>query len=109
MGIPCVTRLRHRSRLAPHSRVWPFETGFTRHPSPVAGPFVLHVEIWPRAVEIDRGAHPTADAAQVLSLGRRLAELDQEGDLGSWFDEPSSLSPDVLRACVDEEGWILGA
>ncbi len=49
-GIPYVKRLRMDTELASVSKVWPFETGFTASPSPEAGPFVLHAEIWPGVV-----------------------------------------------------------
>lgn len=108
LGIPCVARLRDRPDLAACSRVWPFETGFTANPLPDVGPFVLHAEIWPGAVELDEGLHPVRDAAQVLTLARRLAEIDAQEGLGDWFAEPADLAPGVRDACLAEEGWILG-
>ncbi len=82
--------------------------GFTPRPCPDAGPFVLHAEIWPGAVELDEALHPIRDAAQVLSLARHVAELDALGGLAKWFDEPPGLSPALRQACVAQEGWILG-
>ncbi len=108
LGIPCVARLRDRSELAAFSRVWPFETGFTSRPVPDVGPFVLHAEIWPGAVPLDEDLHPVRDAAQVLSLARHLAEVDAEGQLACWFEEPAELVSRDRDACVAEEGWILG-
>jgi len=108
VGIPCVTRLRDHPGLARFSRVWPFETGFTSQPSPVVGPFVLHAEIWPGVSEMDRSLHQVRDTAQVLSLSRRIAELDSTGSLGKWFEEPVDFDHANRTACISEEGWILG-
>lgn len=109
LGIPCVARLRDRPTLDPHSRVWPFETGFSPRPSPNVGPFILHAEIWPGVVKIDGTLHPVRDAAQVLSLARHAAELDEKAALGRWFGEPPRLTGSARRVCLEEEGWILGA
>lgn len=109
MGIPCVERLRRHPDLAAFSRVWPFETGFTPHPLPARGPFVLHAEIWPGAVVLDARSHLVRDAAQVVSLSRHVADLDTRGCLGNWFGEPEELSASAREACIVEEGWILGS
>jgi precorrin-8X/cobalt-precorrin-8 methylmutase len=69
----------------------------------------VHAEIWPGVVPLDAHLHPIRDAAQVLTLARRFAELDDQGELGALFDVPSGLGPDELATCVAEEGWILGA
>jgi hypothetical protein len=75
LGIPHVARLRRDATLAPFSKVWPFEAGFDRAPSPAAGPFVLHAEVWPvlvrDEVEAQRAADPRLtilDQAQVRAL-----------------------------------------
>lgn len=109
VGIPCVQRLRDDAGLAAWSRVWPFETGFTPDPSPARGPFVLHAEIWPGVVPLEPERHAVRDAAQVLTLAHHLARLDEQGKLGALFDLPKDLDPATTRACIAEEGWILGA
>jgi len=109
MGIPRVLSLRDDGRLACTSSVWPFETGFTERPTSEAGPSILHAEIWPGIATVDVTLHAVKDAAQVLSLIRHLAELDEMGRLGRLFSRPNNLSNDQIRACLAEEGWILGA
>jgi len=109
VGIPRVAALRDHAGLAPHSRVWPFETGFTSRPAPEAGPFVLHAEIWPGIVPIDSSRDRVRDAAQVRTLARHFAALDDDGALGALFGPPDGLDAMQLGACVAEEGWILGA
>jgi len=109
VGIPRVAALRDDEALASVSRVWPFETGFSDCPTPVRGPFALHAEIWPGIVPIDPSQHAIRDAAQVLTLVRHVAALDDRGDLGALFRVPSPLEPADLAACIAEEGWILGA
>ena len=109
VGIPRVTALRGDAELAAHSRVWPFETGFTDRPTPQHGPFVLHAEIWPGVVTIDPTRHAVRDAAQVLTLAHHFAQLDEKGTLATLFDVPRDLSESDVDTCVAEEGWILGA
>jgi len=117
VGIPVVCRLRDDPVLASLSRVWPFETGFTTSPTPEKGPFVLHVEIWPgiKSVKDDTKEilrlDPSVwipDQAQVRAVVSWLSRLDEEGQLGTLFDIPPSLPPEALKACLDEEGWIIG-
>lgn len=103
VGIPVLERLRADPDLAAVSTVWPFETGFT----PPAGPAIVHAEIWPGAVDVDMALHPIKDAAQVLSLAAFFAGLDDDGTLATLFGEPRALG--AASACVNEEGWILGA
>jgi hypothetical protein len=109
LGIPRVAALRDDETLAPVSRVWPFETGFTNLPTPQHGPFVLHAEIWPGVVPIDASLHTVRDTAQVLTLTRHFAALDDLGEAQALFRAPDRLGADELAACVAEEGWILGA
>lgn len=47
VGIPVVRRLRYDPRFHAFSRVWPFETGFTRQPTPDGGPSIVHAENFP--------------------------------------------------------------
>lgn len=109
VGIPRVASLRDDEALAPVSKVWPFETGFTARVPPKYGPFIVHAEIWPGIVPVDTDLHQVRDAAQVLTLARYLASLDDAGELASWFAQPNDLAPHEVDACLNEEGWILGA
>ncbi len=109
LGIPTVASLCDVLSLKDFSLVWPFQTGFRSDPSPSHGPFILHAEIWPGAVAVDTSLHSVPDAAQVLSLVRHFASLDDQGRLGAAFDKPATMNDVTVRQCVDEEGWILGA
>jgi len=115
VGIPRVAKLRHDPLLAPISKVWPFETGFCPAPAPVTGPFVLHAEVWPGLFNDEVRAQFTADPqlqirdqAQVRALCVWAERTDAAGQLGQFFDRPKSLSDAAVKACVEEEGWILG-
>ena len=105
VGIPRLAALRDDPELAPVSVVWPFETGFGVA-APDDAPLVVHAEIWPAAFAVDRGAHPVADAAQVLAVVRRFAALDEAGELGDLFERPRRLHDEDGASL--EEGWILG-
>jgi hypothetical protein len=109
LGIPRVAALRDDLDLAPFSRAWPFETGFTADTIPDSGPFILHAEIWPGVLEPDPVSHPVADARQVLALVHWARRLDIAGDLAAEFSTPGSLNSDQIDQCVREEGWTLGA
>jgi len=105
LGIPRVAALRFNARRADVSRVWPFEAASPgRH-----RPFVLHVEIWPGMVPLGRALHPVKDAAQVLTMVRSLAVRDAVGELRAELERPRHLAEAQTAACLDEEGWILGA
>lgn len=105
LGIPRVAALRFDARRAAVSRVWPFE-------APPPGrhrPFVLHVEIWPGIVPLERTLHPVKDAAQVLTMVRSLAARDAAGELHAALDRPRRLAKGHAVCCLGEEGWVLGA
>jgi hypothetical protein len=110
LGIPYVRALRDDPALAPASRVWPFETGFTPTPTASGGPAIVHAEIWPGIVPgtLDP-AFPIRDEAQVRAVVAWLAAHDAGGTLGALFAPPPGLTPDDLIVCRDEEGWLLGA
>jgi hypothetical protein len=114
VGIPRVARIRHDAMLAPFSMVWPFETGFVPVPSPPAGPFVLHAEVWPvlfkKQVDVLLGSDPKLilDQAQVRALCAWAERTDAAGQLGAYFDRPKGMSDAEAKDCVEEEGWILG-
>ena len=109
VGIPVVMNLRDDPLFSPVSQVWPFETGFTAVPTPTAGPFILHAEIWPGIVPALDAALAIRDQAQVRAVVELLARLDRDGTLGRLFDRPDGLAEDDERKVVEEEGWILGA
>jgi hypothetical protein len=109
VGIPTLTYLRFEPSLAPVSRVWPFETGFTGTPAPEKGPFVVHAEIWPSNVPY--AGDPTIavkDQGQVRTVTRWLYEADVNGLLADLFDVPPQLPGDGVSAAVREEGRIIG-
>lgn len=115
MGIPYLYGLRQDSELATCSAVWPFETGFTSHPTPESGPLIVHAELWPgivkAAVVEAMGEEPgeVRDRIQVRELCRWAWKLDQSGQLGQLFDRPANLNDAEVTTCLQEEGWILGA
>ena len=114
LGIPRVHWLHRHPALAPLSRVWPMEMGFTPTPTPSRGPFVLHAEVWPGIVprEAVRAecAHTGAirDQAQVRLLCRWARQLDAAGDFGAHFAVPRDVEERALQEVLCEEGWILG-
>jgi precorrin-8X/cobalt-precorrin-8 methylmutase len=109
LGIPRLHALRTEPRLAPWSRVWPFETGFAPAAFPERGPFVLHAEAWPRIVPEAGDPGMVRDARQVVTLARHFADLDTAGKLAALFERPTAMTGDDVDVCCDEEGWIVGA
>lgn len=115
VGIPRLYYLRNLKGLSQHSKVWPFETGFTQVPVPNQGPFILHAEIWPGVVrqETDKllSMEPQLirDRAQVRAMCSWAAQLDENNELGRLFGRPTALSDTQMQDCIEEEGWILGA
>lgn len=112
LGIPRVAALRDDPELASVSRVWPFETGFTDKPAPAKGPWVVHAEMWPGVVEgqrLEPRAGMVRDCEQVRSMCRWAGRLDMEKKLGAVFGAPKGADTSALKACTEEEGWILGA
>ena len=78
-GIPVVWALRSHPELAARSVVWPFETGLTTDPTGGRADTIVHAEIWPSAIPVDRARHPVKDAAQVIGLCEHLARSTQRG------------------------------
>ncbi|HEV7666940.1 MAG TPA: cobalamin biosynthesis protein CbiG [Thermoanaerobaculia bacterium] len=112
LGIPVVRGLRDDQGLQNHSRVWPFETGFSPNPTRDSGALVIHAEIWPGILDkrlLENHGKSCRDEAQVILLAELLARLDEEEELGTWFDVPQGLDQHQQDICVKEEGWILGA
>lgn len=109
-GIPVVATIRSAPGLAERSVVWPFETGLVppgAHPVSGAADLVVHAEVWPSAIEIDRSVHPVKDAAQVQCLARHFSDLQRTSGLADEF--APVVTADHARSVVTEEGWILGA
>jgi precorrin-8X/cobalt-precorrin-8 methylmutase len=106
-GIPVVRALRSHAELVHRSTVWPFETGLCVDPTGGRDDAIVHAEIWPSAIPVDRSRHPVKDAAQVIGLCEHLARLDADGELAAQF--APQLDDETARAVVEEEGWILGA
>ena len=106
VGIPVVARLRADRDLARRSQVWPFTTGCDSNPTAGLRNAIVHAEIWPGLVPLDRGRHPVKDAAQVIAVCEHLARLDRDGGLGGCF--APALTDAERVAVVREEGWILG-
>ena len=108
-GIPHVAALRDHPSFGEHSKVWPFETGFTAQVTGADGPAVIHAEIWPRVAEsLMNPRTRIKDRAQVVSVIEWARRLDDAGELGAWFDAPGDLSASDAAIAVEEEGWILG-
>ena len=111
LGIPWVHRLRHDRDLAPHSTIWPFETGLRAltRPAPAA-PWIVHAEIYPSlwSSRIKPGPGQTLDEAQVRAVVSLLAERDEAGALPRMFAGTADLSAAERRSVEQEEGWIFG-
>lgn len=109
-GIPVIHALRDHPDLLSISRVWPLETGFTSEPTPDAGPFILHAEIWPGILDdLDETSATCRDEAQVRDLCRLFRDQDDAGQLHRLFGRPAGLTNDQVRICETEESWTLGA
>jgi hypothetical protein len=104
VGIPHLVRLRHDAALAAHSRVWPFETGFTADPLAGADRGIVHAEVYPSLLHPDPALHPVHDARQVLALVAAFRAMDAAGTLGAAFAPPEAVGD---AAALDEEGWVL--
>lgn len=86
VGIPRLYELRNHKDLSRPSKIWPFETGFSKKPFPKQGPFILHAEIWPGIVSKEtqriisegksEGKPLINDKAQVQAMCKWTAELD---------------------------------
>lgn len=91
------------------------QTMFTKTPSATQGQFILHAEIWPGVVEkrvkimMENNPALIRDKAQVRAMCEWAAELDSQNLLGQFFAQPNGLNSQQVRACIEEEGWILGA
>lgn len=108
MGIPYLYQLRFTDPvLVEHSKVWPFDTGFTDSPLSEPEDLILHAEIWPSLIERPR-LDEIPDREQVVNLVNYLRERQRAGTLAELFDTPAGLKRRQLKTCVREEGWVLG-
>ncbi|WNG61375.1 hypothetical protein F0U59_46710 [Archangium gephyra] len=92
--------------LAPHARVWPFETGW----SVPEGPAIWFAELFPSLVnysEWEADLRSARDRTQVLSCLRFAAEQEAGGTLAAFLEEPGGLGPSDTEAILGEEGWML--
>lgn len=101
VGIPVVRHVRFHEELRQVSRVWPFEVG--QPALDVGSAAIIHAEIWPSIVPLDRETDSCRDEQQVRAVVRHWRELDQSAHLAELFGLESTSEP-VRR----EEGWILG-
>jgi precorrin-8X/cobalt-precorrin-8 methylmutase len=108
LGIPRLQALTRHPRLAPWSRVWPLETGFTDRITPETGPCIVHAEVWPRIIPDDGDPAMVLDARQVSALARHFADLDSHGKLAPLFDRPPDLTDAEIETICREECWVLG-
>jgi precorrin-8X/cobalt-precorrin-8 methylmutase len=103
-GIPIVQWLRRRFDGA--AAIWPFETGLAAPPR-CRGQIVF-AEIYPSLVPPRVRNGEVKDAAQVRTIARHFAALDDAGGLGALFSGPPDLTPAERRRIEREESWILG-
>jgi precorrin-8X/cobalt-precorrin-8 methylmutase len=102
-GIPHVRSLRDDPDLAAVTRVWPFETGFSRGDARI-----VMTEIYPSLITpIPLGTYPH-DAAQVVAMAQHFAVHDEAGTLEAQFAGATDIGALERRDAGREEGWILG-
>ena len=101
-GIPAVLGLRDDPQIAPHSAIWPFETGLN---TPEAQ--IVFAEIYPSLIPPDP-SEEIKDAGQVRAVVEWLRGLDRDVALAPMFAGPPDASADDRRLIATEEAWILG-
>ena len=108
-GIPYLERFHSDEHLAPYSRIWPFTTGFADPTTDANGPSVVHAEVFPSCIEVNKSLHNVKDACQVESLVRIARDRDAENSLVGAFRLPASLhgNEEAIGQVVASEGWIL--
>lgn len=106
-GIPVVHWLRHHPSLAEACAVWPFETGLAVA-RPPARPGIILAEVYPSLVRPVLREGEVKDAAQLRTIARHFAALDETGRLVPLFaGDPDFTAEDRVRIEA-EEAWILG-
>ena len=109
VGLPRLYQLRTHQELKDVSCVWPFETGLKPLDAGIlAEKHIVHAEIYPSLIKVERGAGEVKDRAQIQNLGLHFAQLDQDGCLGEMFGGDHGLSDKERRVVEREEGGILG-
>jgi precorrin-8X/cobalt-precorrin-8 methylmutase len=112
LGIPSVHALRYASGLSEVSSLYPFETRFRVPRAKRGHSLVVHAEIWPGLVArsgwLGRSRHGIRDEDEHFALCRWAKASEQSGELARFFGMPAELDQASARACLDEEGWILG-
>ena len=109
LGIPRVEQLRSHPKLAPVSRVWPFEWDESTEQALLDRRMqVLHAEIYPSLIEVDPAPGEVKDEVQVRELAQFFAQKDSDGMLSDLLAQPLRLAGEERRAVLREEGWILG-
>lgn len=106
-GIPVKRSLRDDPALAPHSLVWPFETGLGGD-LPDSCRIVM-AEVYPSILPVQPRTGEVKDALQVCATARAFAHRDAAGLLAVDLAGPDGLSEAQRRMIEREEGWILGA
>jgi precorrin-8X/cobalt-precorrin-8 methylmutase len=104
-GIPYIYKLLTHDTLGPVSKVWPMTTGFGNPLNEETK--ILHTEIFPNTIPLNKDLHPIRDACQVIGLVQHVLEKQAAGELAVCFDRPADLSPIELAAVQHQEGWIL--
>ena len=107
VGIPVKQRLRDHPALAPHTRVWPFETGLS--PDIDEACRIVLAEVYPSILPVRPGPGEIKDALQVCATAKAFAGRDRDGLLGRDLAGPEELTAAERRLIEREEGWILGA
>lgn len=111
VGLPRLWRLHEDPAVAPHIKVWPFETGLAAPFGARADqPRIVLAEVWPSLARWQPYVRDgqVKDQAQVRALAEHLAKLDQAGRLARLFVGPRGLNKEQREAVEREEGWILG-
>ena len=104
VGIPHLNSLRNSESLHAHSKIWPFDTGWTNEFDSATK--IVHAEFWPGILPTSPSTHSIRDAAQVENAVHWASRLDERGQLAPLFDPMSQEDPDRNEA--RDEGWILG-
>ncbi|MFQ5955702.1 MAG: hypothetical protein ACE5JZ_11625 [Kiloniellales bacterium] len=108
-GIARLRWLRHHPRLAPVTRIWPFETGLARLDEARAGDWrIVIAEVYPSLVRAQAEPGLVKDARQLRSIAEHFAALDRRDALNPLFAGDPALSAAERRRVEEEEAWILG-